>query len=159
MKTGIFYGSTTGNTERIAKRVGELLGADVFEAVDIGKADDYERIILASSTWGMGDLQDSWIASLDELKAKNLSGKKVAFIGVGDQASFGDSFVDAIGILYEEIAGKGISLVGTTSTEGYTFSASKAVVDGDFVGLVLDENNQPELTEQRISDWVALLGK
>jgi flavodoxin I len=159
MKTGIFYGSSTGNTEKIAKRVGELLKADVLEAAEIAKVEDYERIILASSTWGMGELQDSWAASLDELKSKNLSGKKVAFIGVGDQAAFGDSFVDAIGIIYEELLEKGITLVGQTSTDGYNFSGSKAVVDGDFIGLVLDENNQGDLTEQRIQNWITQIEK
>ena len=96
MKTGIFYGSTTGTTEAIAEKVGALLGADVMPVADIDKVEEYEFVIFATSTWGMGDLQDDWMDGIDALKAKNLTGKKVALIGVGDQAAFGDTFVDGI---------------------------------------------------------------
>lgn len=154
MKAGIFFGSTTGATEAVAQKVGELLGAEVFSANEIAKVEDYDFLIFATSTWGMGDLQDDWLGAIDELKNKNLAGKKVALIGVGDQEGFGDTFVDGIGIIYEEIKDMGVTLVGKTSTEGYSFSNSRAVVDGEFVGLVLDENNQSELTDERIEKWV-----
>lgn len=154
MKTGIFYGSTTGTTEMVAKKVGALLGADVMPAAEIDKVENYDFVIFATSTWGMGDLQDDWFGALEILTGKNLSGKKVALIGVGDQASFGDTFVDGMGTIYEEIKDKGITLVGKTSVDGYDFSSSKAVIDGEFAGLVIDENNQSELTEERITAWV-----
>lgn len=154
MKTVIFFGSTTGTTEAVAGKVGELLGAEVLSATEIDKVEEYDFVIFATSTWGMGDLQDDWYEALDKLKTKNLSGKKVGFIGVGDQEGFGDTFVDGIGTIYEEIKDMGINLVGKTSTEGYSFSGSKAVVDDEFVGLVIDENNQSELTDERIKTWV-----
>lgn len=154
MKTGIFYGSTTGTTEMVAEKVGALLGADVMPAAEIDKVENYDFVIFATSTWGMGDLQDDWYGALEILAVKNLSGKKVALIGVGDQASFGDTFVDGMGTIYEEIKDKGVTLVGKTSVDGYDFSSSKAVVDGEFAGLVIDENNQSELTEERIAAWV-----
>ncbi len=154
MKTGIFYGSTTGTTEMVAKKVGALLGADVMPAAEIDKVENYDFVIFATSTWGMGDLQDDWFGALEILTGKNLSGKKVALIGIGDQASFGDTFVDGMGTIYEEIKDKGITLVGKTSVDGYDFSSSKAVIDGEFAGLVIDENNQSELTEERITAWV-----
>ncbi len=154
MKTGIFYGSTTGTTEMVAEKVGALLGADVMPAAEIDKVENYDFVIFATSTWGMGDLQDDWFGALETLAGKNLSGKKVALIGVGDQASFGDTFVDGMGTIYEEIKDKGITLVGKTSVDGYDFSSSKAVIDGEFAGLVIDENNQSELTEERIAAWV-----
>lgn len=155
MKTGIFYGSTTGVTEEIANKVGKLLEADVMPASEIDKVENYDFVIFATSTWGMGDLQDDWQGALDTLVTKNLSGKKVGFIGVGDQSSFGDTFVDGIGIIYDEIKDKGITVVGKTSTDDYSFSSSRAVVDGDFIGLVIDENNQSELTDERINSWVS----
>ena len=102
----------------------------------------------------MGDLQDNWQEGLEILKTKNLTGKKVAFIGVGDQESFGDSFVDGIGIIYEEIKDKGITLIGQTSTDGYSYSNSTGILDGDFLGLVIDENNQSNLTDGRIKLWI-----
>ena len=154
MKTAIFYGSTTGTTEMIAGKVGELLGAEVLSATEIDRVGEYDFVIFATSTWGMGDLQDDWYEALDKLKTKNLSGKKVGLIGVGDQFGFGDTFVDGIGTIYEEIKDMGINLVGKTSTDGYSFSGSKAVVDDEFVGLVIDENNQSELTDERINAWV-----
>lgn len=154
MKTGIFYESTTGTTESVVDRVKVLLDADVFTADDIDKAENYDFIILATSTWGMGELQDGWLDGIEKLKNLNLSGKKVALIGVGDQEGFGDTFVDAIGIIYDEIKDKGITLVGKTSTDGYNFSSSRAVEDGEFLGLIIDENNQGELTEERINSWI-----
>ena len=153
MKTAIFYGSTTGTTEMVGK-VGELLGAEVLSATEIDRVEEYDFVIFATSTWGMGDLQDDWYEALDKLKTKNLSGKKVGLIGIGDQFGFGDTFVDGIGTIYEEIKDMGINLVGKTSTDGYSFSGSKAVVDDEFVGLVIDENNQSELTDERINAWV-----
>ena len=80
---------------------------------------------------------------------------KIGLIGVGDQEGFGDTFVDGIGIIYDEIKDKGIILVGKTSTDGYSFSSSRAVEDEEFIGLVIDENNQSNLTDERISAWVA----
>lgn len=154
MKTAIFYGSTTGTTEMVAGKVGELLGAEVLSATEIDRVEEYDFVIFATSTWGMGDLQDDWYEALDKLKTKNLSGKKVGLIGIGDQFGFGDTFVDGIGTIYEEIKDMGINLVGKTSTDGYSFSGSKAVVDDEFVGLVIDENNQSEVTDERINAWV-----
>lgn len=154
MKTAIFFGSTTGTTEMIAQKVGELLGAEVYSANEIDKVEEYDFVIFATSTWGMGDLQDDWYDALEKLKTKNLSGKKVGLIGIGDQEGFGDTFVDGIGTIYEEIKDMGITLVGKTSTEGYNFGNSKAVVDEEFVGLVIDENNQSDLTDERIKNWV-----
>ena len=154
MKTAIFYGSTTGVTQDIAERVGKLLDADVFSASDIEKICDYDFAILATSTWGMGDLQDSWLEVVDSLKTKNLSNKKVALIGVGDQFGFGDTFVNGMGTLYDAVIEAGANVVGKTSTEGYEFSDSTAVRDDYFVGLVIDENNQSEMTDERIKNWV-----
>lgn len=154
MKTAIFYGSTTGTTEMVAGKVGELLGAEVLSATEIDRVEEYDFVIFATSTWGMGDLQDDWYEALDKLKTKNLSGKKVGLIGIGDQFGFGDTFVDGIGTIYEEIKDMGINLVGKTSSDGYSFSGSKALVDDEFVGLVIDENNQSELTDERINAWV-----
>lgn len=155
MKTGIFYGSTTGVTEDICRKIASLLGSDVFEASEIDKADDYDFVILATSTWGMGDLQDEWVDALDKLKTLDIAGKKIGLIGVGDQEGFGDTFVDGIGIIYDEIKDKGITLIGKTSTDGYSFSSSRAAEDEEFVGLVIDENNQSNLTDERINAWVA----
>lgn len=154
MRTGIFFGSTTGVTEDVCKKVAKLLDADVFEASEIDKVDNYDFLIFATSTWGMGDLQDSWLDAIDSLKNKNLSNKKVALIGVGDQMGFGDTFVNGMGTIYDVVSELGCNIVGRTSTDGYDHSDSTAVRDGEFVGLAIDENNQSDLTDERIAKWV-----
>ena len=38
--------------------------------------------------------------------------------------------------------------------DGYTFEASKALLDdGNFIGLCIDEDRQPELTAERVEKW------
>ncbi len=155
--TAIFYGSTTGNTEAAAEKIRENLGeADV---INIGSAEldtltAYDNIIIGVSTWGVGDLQDDWEMIADNLSSLNLSGKKVAFFGTGDQESYPDSFVDAIGILYDALHNSKAQFIGEWPTESYEFEKSKAVRDGKFIGLALDDDNQPELTDHRIKEWV-----
>lgn len=154
MKIGIFYGSTTGTTQDVVERIQGLLGGDIFEASQISKATNYDFLIFATSTWGSGDLQDEWESSLAELKDLNLTGKVVGLVGVGDQIGFSDTFVNSIGTLYELLQEKNIKTIGKTSVESYDFSDSTAVVNGEFVGLVIDEANQSDLTDERINKWV-----
>jgi flavodoxin I len=155
-KTGIFYGSSTGNTQTIAKVLSEKLDADIFDVAKnpIDQVDAYENLIFGTSTWGLGDLQDDWDDFLSKLVAKDLQGKKVALFGLGDSASYPDTFVDGIGIIYAELKNKGCVFVGATDTAGYEFDDSQALVDGKFVGLPLDEDNESNLTDSRINDWL-----
>ncbi len=158
-KIGIFYGSSTGNTENGAKQIQEVLGADnavTFDVSDASASDveQFENIILGASTWGIGDMQDDFADFLPALESVNLEGKKIAIFGFGDQDSYSDSFVDAIGEIYETVQGSGAEVIGKVSTDGYEYDASKAEVDGQFVGLPLDDDNQDDLTKDRISAWV-----
>ena len=114
-------------------------------------------LLLGSSTWGAGDLQDDWFDFLPQLKAADLAGKVVALFGCGDSASFSDTFCDAIGTLHDELAATGCRFVGEVDTAGYTFDSSTAVKDGKFVGLALDEVNEPQLTDGRIDGWIAAI--
>lgn len=109
-------------------------------------------MILGSSTWGDGDLQDDW-ESFD-FDAIEISGKKVALFGFGDSASYPDTFCNAIGKLYNIFVKKGAQIFGFVDTDGYDFDESEAVKDGKFVGLALDNDNQSELTEERIKSWI-----
>lgn len=43
--------------------------------------------------------------------------------------------------------------------DGYDFNESKAVVDGKFLGLAIDEDNQSDMTELRVKSWVSQLKK
>ena len=160
-KIGIFFGSTTGVTEEIANKISNNLeGAEVYNiSGNEDKLNDFDVLILGTSTWGFGDLQDDWQGTLDELANLDLNGKKVAYFGTGDQSTFADTFIDGIGIINDEIEKTGALVIGQTSIDGYEFSGSKAVVDGEFLGLAIDEVNQSELTDERVEKWISELKK
>jgi len=158
-KIAIFYGSSTGNTERVAKQIAKLLNADVFDVADnpIEELKNYQNLIFGTSTWGIGDLQDDWDNFITKLEKANLSGKVCAIFGLGDGDSFSDSFVDGIGTIYKAIENKGCNVVGFVGTDGYSYEASIAEINGNFVGLPLNEDNESNLTNERIDKWVEQL--
>ena len=164
-KSGIFYGSSTGTTEQIAKRIGQLLGVDEADIHDVAntapdKVNDYDVLILGTSTWGSGDLEDDWYDFLDGLQALDLKGKKAALFGCGDE-TMSDTFCSGVGELYERLKPTGIQFIAPYDTIGYTFSESKAKPEGSLeaYGLLLDEVNHPELTETRLRGWLELVKK
>ncbi len=160
---GLFYGTTTGKTESAAEMIQAEFGGDsVVTLHDIGDASesdfaDYEYLIIGSPTWDIGELQSDWDGFYEELDNIDFSGKTVAYFGTGDQVGYAENFQDAMGILEEKISGLGGKTVGYWSTDGYDHEASKADKGGKFVGLALDEDNQSDLTESRIKEWVAQL--
>lgn len=162
-KIGLFFGSTTGNTQDIAERIQkEFGGEDVVKLYEISEVEDnefedYENIIIACPTWDIGQLQSDWEGYYPELDEVDFSGKKVAYFGAGDQEGYADNFQDAMGILEEKISELGGKTVGYWSTDGYDFNESQALRDGKFVGLALDEDNQEDLTDERIGAWVKQL--
>ncbi len=158
MKTGIFYGSTTGNTENTANLICALIGGSKVTPIEDAVKADLEAcdlLILGASTWGLGDLQDDWADSLASLSGANLKGKKVALFGLSDQETYPGTFVDGIKDLHDASIEGGATIVGKCSGDGYDFQDSTAFVDGQFLGLPLDEDNQSELTKERIQSWVA----
>lgn len=161
-KIGIFYGSSTGTVEDLAQRIAGKLGVDPSDVINVAGVDadavaSYDVLLLGSSTWGAGDLQDDWEDYLKKLRGADLTGKTVALFGAGDSASFSDTFCDAIGTIYEGLQGSGCTFVGAVSTSGYMFDDSTAVVDGKFVGLALDELNEDNETDGRIDAWIEQL--
>ncbi len=159
----IFYGSTMGTTQEAAEALKGLLGEDIpVYDVSSAKAQDFEQhdfLLLGSSTWGVGELQDDWVSGIDELDKADLSGKKVALFGFGDQEDHGETYANALGILYDKAVEKGATVVGSWPTEGYEQTESNSVRDGSFVGLALDDNNQADLTDERIKKWVEQIKK
>jgi flavodoxin I len=162
-KVGLFYGTQTGNTQTVAEQIQKELGGDsIVEIIDIANTspEDFEvfdNIIIGCSTWNIGELQSDWEGFYDELDSINFQGKKVAYFGTGDQVSYADNFQDAIGILESKISELGGQTVGYWPTSGYDFNESKAVRNGKFVGLAIDEDNQSELTNDRVRAWTAQL--
>jgi len=163
-KNGLFYGTTTQKTASVAKKIVEAFGEDKIEAVPIEKAwqkefELYDNLIVGTSTWFDGELPDYWDELIPELSTMKMKDKKVAIFGLGNQVDYPDNFVDGIGILAEVFESAGAQLVGFTPIEGYMFNQSRAVRGEQFAGLVLDLENEPEKTDQRILDWVKMLQK
>lgn len=158
-KTIVIYGSSTGTCEAIAEKIASKLGTDVLNVQDL-TADiiaENENLILGTSTWGAGELQDDWYDGVKLLQAADLSGKVIALFGCGDAESYSDTFVGGMGELYEAVKASGARLVGQVDVDGYTFDDSSAVVDGKFVGLPLDDVNEDDKTDSRIDDWLAAI--
>lgn len=158
-KTCIIYGSSTGTCEELASRIAGKLGvdsSDVLEAASISseQLDGYQNLILGTSTWGAGELQDDWYDGVAVIKKSDLSGKTVAIFGCGDSEGYSDTFCGGMAELYNAAKEAGANVIGSVSTDGYTFDDSEAVVDGKFVGLALDEVNEDNKTDERIDAWV-----
>lgn len=158
----IIYGSSTEHTKNAAEKIAAELADYTPSLSDIYDGDEApfhsnEVLILGVSTWGVQDLQDDWNDFYPKLEKMDLSGKTVALFGMGDASIYPSSFVDGMGILYEIVVAKGATVIGQVSREGYDFEYSRALVDGQFVGLPLDDDTEPELTDERITAWVEIL--
>lgn len=162
-RIGLFYGTQTGTTQSAAEEIQQAFGGDgVVELYDIAtvgldELTEYDCLIIGCPTWNVGELQSDWDGLYEELNEIDFAGKKVAYFGPGDQVGYADNFQDAMGILEEKISELGGVTVGYWPVEGYDFSESRAVRDGKFVGLALDDDNQSELTSSRIKQWVMQL--
>lgn len=155
-KTLVVFGSSTGTCEGIANTIGQKLGAEVVSVSSLTKeqAEAATNLILGTSTWGAGDMQDDWYDGLETLKGCDLSGKKIALFGCGDSASYSDTFCGGMREIYDGLQDKGATFIGAVSTDGYTFDDSASVEDGKFIGLALDEDNESDKTEERIDAWI-----
>lgn len=161
-KTGVFYGSTTGTTESVARMIANKLGISSGDVYDVSKltadvAGSYEALILGTSTWGDGELQDDWYDGIKVLKGMDLSGKTVALFGCGDSESYADTFCDGMGILFNDLKDSSCRFIGAVSDTDYTYDSSIAVTDGNFVGLAIDDINESDKTEERITAWTEML--
>jgi flavodoxin I len=164
LNVGIYFGTETGNTQDVAETIqAQLQGCNVTACKDIAEvpvADllEHEVLLLGVSTWNIGDIQYNWEEKLDELESQSYSGIKVGIFGLGDAAGYPDTFVDGMGILWDRMKETGPELVGIWPSESYDFDESKGMHDeSHFLGLVIDEDGEAEMTADRIKDWVAQL--
>ncbi|MCU4136930.1 flavodoxin FldA [Buchnera aphidicola (Sitobion avenae)] len=159
-KIGIFFGSDTGNTEKIAKLLKQYIGNNTCILHDISNSsqkdmESFNFLILGVPTWYYGEVQCDWDDFLPTLKKINFSKKTVALFGCGDQEDYSEYFCDAVGIIYNIIKKNKAKIIGKWSTKEYFFEQSKALFNQEyFVGLILDEDRQAEKTEYRIKKWV-----
>ena len=49
---------------------------------------------------------------------------------------------------------QGAEVVGSWDVEGYEHEESKSIDGGKFIGLACDEDNQPEMSEERVAAWI-----
>jgi len=157
----IFYASTLGNTKKIATHISKSLdGIKEYDLKVTGceYMQDYENIILGVSTWEDGKLQDDWEKVWNEFSKIDFKGKKVAIFGLGDQKKYKNNFLDAMGRLYTQLIKANAEVIGFTSTLGYEFKNSEAVIKNSFVGLAIDIENDKEYLK-KIETWVETLKK
>jgi flavodoxin I len=156
---GLFFGSDTGNTEHVAKLIQKELGKQKIDVHDIAKSTkeqiaEFDLLLFGIPTWYYGEAQCDWDDFFPELEEIDFTDKVVAIFGCGDQEDYAEYFLDAMGMIRDIVEERGAILVGKWPCESYDFEASKGMVDENhFVGLGIDEDRQPELTEQRIKQW------
>jgi len=170
-KTGIIFGTDTGKTRKVAKQIFKALGSDeVAKPININRCsiDDllaFDNLIIGTPTLGEGQLpglsvdceSESWEEIADNLESADFSGKTIALYGLGDQEGYPDEFLDALGELYDIFSATGATLVGRWPNSGYEFNSSTALDGDEFVGLALDLDNQSALTEERLTQWLAII--
>lgn len=160
----VIYGSSTGTCQGLAEKIGQQLGVQDDGMIDVQNlsadvVNKYDVLILGTSTWGAGEMQDDWYDGVKILKQAGLKGKTVAVFGCGDSESYSDTFCGGMAELYNAAKDAGATMIGEVATDGYNFDDSEAVVDGKFVGLALDEVNEDDKTDSRIEAWVEELKK
>ena len=104
MKTTIvIYGSSTGSCQSIAETIASKLGVETVDVANIDEATiaSHENLLLGTSTWGAGEMQDDWYDGVKTLKSAGLAGKTVALFGCGDSESYSDTFCGGMKELYD----------------------------------------------------------
>lgn len=164
-KIGIFYGPVGGSTERVAMKIAKELGEKNIELVpvkdaSVGDLNRFDNIIFGLSTigketWHSDQAAAAWDVFFPNLDEVDFSKKKVAMFGLGDSVQYAQYFVDALGTLAEKLMEKNAQIIGQVSPEGYTFDESQALIDGQFIGLPIDEDFEDDMTNERVKNWVA----
>ncbi|HCE57642.1 MAG TPA: flavodoxin [Prolixibacteraceae bacterium] len=168
-KTAIFFGPVGGAVNRVADKIKSQIGDDKVELVPVKDAtaadlERFDKIIFGISTvgkdtWNSNYSSNDWGKFLPEIEKVSYKGKKIAIFGLGDHVTYTATFVDHMAVLANKLKQNGAVLSGQVSTEGYEFDESEAVVDGKFVGLPVDEDFEPELTDERVASWVKQLAE
>lgn len=157
---GLFYGSSTCYTEMAGEKIRQYIGEDRVDFYNVANTPIiqtlfYDYLIFGIPTWDYGELQEDWEEIWDDLDSLDLHGKKIALYGLGDQVGYSEWFLDAMGYLHSKLVHRGATPCGYWPREGYEFEESKALTpDGNyFVGLALDDENEFQLSDQRIRQW------
>lgn len=163
-KIGVFYGSSLGTTEALAKMIAKEMDVPATDVYDVAGAEasrvgGFDVLLLGSSTWGSGELQDDWYDFLKDLKKQDLTGKYIALFGCGDAESYPDTFCEALAVIHDDLVNTGGEFIGAFVPEGFPDTDSRLLEDGKYLGLAIDDTNEGEKTESRVKAWVSLLKK
>ncbi len=168
-KIGLFFGPEKGSVHRVAEKIAAVIGEEKVELVSVNDAsaadlEQYDQIIFGISTvgketWDSDYSNTDWSKFFPEVSKANYDGKVVAIYGLGDHVTYPDHFVNAIGRLAKELKTKDANIVGSVDPDGYEFEDSEALIDGRFIGLPIDEDFEPEQTDERIANWLKSIQK
>jgi flavodoxin I len=169
---GIFFGTDSGTTRLVAKKIAKQIKTRAGEGVaakpaNVNRAQPgdllgYRALILGTPTYGEGVLpglangtdEAAWFEFLPALAGLDFTGTRIALYGLGDQETYPTHFCDAMMDLHRFFSDAGAELVGGIDTQSFSFKRSRAVVDGRFVGLALDQHLQHLMTDARIDTWL-----
>ena len=164
-KIGIIYGPVKGNTEKVALKVAKAIGEEIVEVLPVKNitAEDIERFdkiifgisTIGKDTWDLDHKNTDWDDFLPQLRKMDLSGKTIAMFGLGDNITYATLFVNALEVLATEVMNNGAEIIGQVGTDEYEFEDSKAVIDGKFIGLPINEDHESHLTNERVAKWVS----
>ena len=163
-KIGLFFGPLKGSVQHVAEKVKAALGEQNVEMIPVNEADandleKFDKIIFGISTvgketWDQDFSNTDWSKFFPNISKVDYSGKTVAIFGLGDHITYSSYFVNAMGVLAKELLENGATIIGKVDPASYEFDDSEAIIDGMFTGLPIDEDFQPELTDERVTNWV-----
>jgi flavodoxin I len=163
-KVILIYSFNSKKTSKVADLINNALSGIDVKRVDVDEVKaggflESDNFILGVPTWFDGELPNYWDELIPALEDLDFTNKKIAVFGLGDQKGYPENFCDAIGIIATFFEDRGAVIIGKFPVEGYTFEGSKAVRDGMFLGLPLDQENQARLTVGRVELWAETLKK
>ena len=167
-KTALFFSPEGGNVNSVAIKLGEVIGNDKVDIIPVrevkkGDLDKYNQIIFVGSTvgadhWSNEILVDEWQEFFTKMDDISFEDKKLAIVGLGNSVLYPEHFADGMAHLHKKIAEKNAKIFGFVDAKDYTFADSEALNDeGFFCGLPIDEDNEEELTTERLEKWISIL--
>lgn len=160
---GLFFSTLTGRTAEVCCLIAEKSGLEPVDLVGVA-ADDlkgYDGLIVGVPTWNPRAKKYRSGTAFDDISGDirrfELDGTPVAVYGCGDLLEHRDNFCDAIEEAHSVFQAAGARMLGYVGAAAYTHRGSRSEVGGKFLGLPLDEDNEPDLTDGRVTAWISQL--